>query len=131
MSEDVKHMAKLKQLNWTDEQIAEKMGKSVEWVKTTWDAAVQKSIQQTESGYNELVQLYNLLCLQHSLTGESLKAIGMLFSDTVNQKMLSEAIEACPENISLEQHILNSFIVLKRFTPEDPLKQLERHIQSN
>lgn len=131
MTDDTKLLMRYKSMGWNDQQIAEKMSKSEAWVKSMWEAALQNGVTKAESGYNELVQTFNLMCMQLALMSESVKSLGLVFSDLVTQNELSKTIESCPADVSLEQHILSSFIVLKRFTPEDPLKQLERHIASN
>lgn len=107
--------------------IAMRVGATVAEVEARWKELQAVAHAAQESGHQNLCNQVAVLAHQYQLVGESLKILAGAVGASMSPAELRPLITADPEQ-TLE-NLFKHCIILKPFTPVDPVESLERHLK--
>ena len=99
------------------ERIAAKLCITVEEVRRRFEAIKAAAISLDETGLENLVQVFNTVCLQHQMIGEGLKVLGTNLSEPIMPEEIRSCIAADPEQTV--RNLMAAFIILRPFKAPD------------
>lgn len=121
-------LIKYKAVGLKDDVIAAKLGITPEEVTIRWCQLVEIASQSKVNGFDALCTQFNTMALQFQLMGESMKVCAAALGDMMP---LSEVSRLIVENDKVQtlKNLSENCIILKPFTPVDPVKALEQATQ--
>lgn len=128
MMTDPTYLLKLKQAGRTDEEIAKRLGISVDEVQLQWSKLMADLNAKLNCGFAQLCEAFKLMCHQYQQLGESFKVISQALSNPMSPDEIGDLLfEELKHDSSLEgvygaatQNLLKNAIVLRPFAPKDP-----------
>lgn len=117
-------LIKYKSAGVKDHVIAAKLGIPVEEVAIRWNQLVEIAGQPKANGYDALCAQFNTLALQYQLLGESMKVVAAALGDVMPLSEVSKLV--AEDRLVTIKNLSEHCIILRPFTPVDPVKALEQ-----
>jgi len=121
-------LIKYKSAGVKDSVIAAKLGIAIAEVASRWKRLVEVANLPPDNGREALHTQFNTLAIQYQLLGESLKVIAAALGDTMPPSEIAELIVEGDAAQTLK-NLNTRCIVVKPFTPVDPVQALEQATQ--
>jgi len=129
LTENDKYIIKLKQLSWTNSQIARKLGITESQVDERWKFIQNSLISAHESGYAAFLDVFTNACHQYQLLGESLKILAGVVGNRLTESELSSLItEDRAETI---KNLTSHCLVLHPFVPITAEESIKKTLGEN
>lgn len=123
------YLLKLKNLGWSNEKIAAKMGLEVQEVQRRWEALIAETQVNEGNGYNQFCDLFTTMANQYQLLGASLKVVAGVLGNVATNAELEKIITADPEQTL--KSLRKDFIILRKFIPITTEEALRQTVEGN
>lgn len=114
--DDDQFLIKLKQLRFTDAQIANRLRITPEEVGRRWAELLTVAAAVEKNGHWHLVNTFSLMSHQYQLLGETMKAIGGQVCKGPSLDEVRAVIANGPPETAAER-LVETFVVMNPFTP--------------
>jgi hypothetical protein len=126
--DSLQYLIRCKSAGIPNDQIAGRLGISIEEVEKQWKQAVQTSLRSS-NGFQDFVNQFTTLAHQYQLVGESLKVFANCLSNTPSIEEIRNVLTDDKEESALA--ILSSFLVFRAFQYQDVEELIKKTLKDN
>jgi hypothetical protein len=123
------YLIKMKSAGIKDSIIAGKLGMTENEVANRWKALLEAAQAGVPCGYLALCTQFSELCEKYRLLGECLKITAAALSDRASSEDVRGMIRDDPDQTIY--NLINTFIVLRPFTPVTSEDSIQKSIEQN